>query len=197
MASTDRPITFTLRLSHSGFSAATRPSSVVQTGREVLRVREEHAPAVAEVLVEVELALGGVCGEVRGFVAQLDRHVVPPSSSLTGSGECRGDVPRPYAAAVPSIGTTGAKSRVARSGIGRRSAQRLRRLADRPQPAAHVAATSACSGSASWSRRPGPRSRSSRCTCRSSRSRAPRPPSGWWASPSSCRWRSPRSSAVR
>src|SRR5262245_49514165 len=30
--STDRPITLTLRLSNSGLSAATRPSSVVQTG---------------------------------------------------------------------------------------------------------------------------------------------------------------------
>jgi len=42
--------------------------------REVGRVREEDAPAVAELLVKPDGALGGVGGEVGGGVAELDSH---------------------------------------------------------------------------------------------------------------------------
>ena len=42
--------------------------------REVLRVGEQHAPAVAEPLVEVDLALGGLGGEVGGGVAEANGH---------------------------------------------------------------------------------------------------------------------------
>ena len=47
---------------------------------EVLRVREQHAPRVAEVVVEVDRALGGLGREVRGNVAQAQRHAIPLSS---------------------------------------------------------------------------------------------------------------------
>jgi hypothetical protein len=42
---------------------------------EVLRVGEEHPPAVAQVVVEVHRALGGLRGEVRRVVAQSHCHV--------------------------------------------------------------------------------------------------------------------------
>ncbi|TNV73358.1 hypothetical protein FGO68_gene3180 [Halteria grandinella] len=41
-------------------------------GREVLRVREEHAPAVTQPIVEADCALGGVCREVWCNVTQPD-----------------------------------------------------------------------------------------------------------------------------
>ena len=50
--------------------------------REVLRVREQHAPAVAEVLVELDRAFGGLRREVGGFVAQAQRHRVLSLSSF-------------------------------------------------------------------------------------------------------------------
>ena len=52
--------------------------------REVLGVREQHAPAVAQVVVELDRAFGGLRREVRGFVAQVQRH---RSTSLLRSGK--------------------------------------------------------------------------------------------------------------
>src|SRR5205823_14249385 len=54
--------------------------------REVLGMREQHAPAVAQPLVEVDLPLGGVRGEVRGLVSQAKCHV----GVLSVSPRCRG-----------------------------------------------------------------------------------------------------------
>ena len=63
-------MTFTLRLSNSGLQLGDAAELGRADRREVLGVREEHAPAVAEVVVEGDRALGGLRGEVRGFVAQ-------------------------------------------------------------------------------------------------------------------------------
>lgn len=43
-------------------------------GGEVLGVREQHRPRVALPLVEVERAVGGLCGEVGCLVAESDGH---------------------------------------------------------------------------------------------------------------------------
>ena len=43
--------------------------------REVLRVREEDSPSVAQPLVEVDRAVGGLGGEIGGDVAQLKCHL--------------------------------------------------------------------------------------------------------------------------
>ena len=43
--------------------------------REVLRMAEQHTPGVAEPLVEVDLALRRVGGEVGGDVAEANGHV--------------------------------------------------------------------------------------------------------------------------
>ena len=43
-------------------------------GREVLGVREEHSPAVAEPFVERDRALARLGGEVRSGVVDADRH---------------------------------------------------------------------------------------------------------------------------
>ena len=42
---------------------------------EVLRMAEQHAPAIAEPLVEVHRALAGVLLEIGGDLAELDVHV--------------------------------------------------------------------------------------------------------------------------
>src|SRR5207253_9038151 len=43
-------------------------------GREVLRVREQDRPFVADPLVKMDRALGRLGGEIGGFVAYADRH---------------------------------------------------------------------------------------------------------------------------
>ena len=45
---------------------------------EVLGMREQHRPAVAEPLVEVDATLGGIGLEIRRGVAQTDGHVLLP-----------------------------------------------------------------------------------------------------------------------
>ena len=80
-------MTLTLRLSNSGLSLATRPSSVVQTGVKSLGCEKSTRPAVALPLVEVDRALGGVGGEVGGVVAQADGHV---ARSLVHAMDLRG-----------------------------------------------------------------------------------------------------------
>ena len=65
---------------------------------EVLRVREEDAPAVAEVVVEAERALGGLGGEVRGLVAQVE---VPSCAPCVGvsAAQCSEGLP-PFASVM-------------------------------------------------------------------------------------------------
>src|SRR6185437_17151027 len=41
---------------------------------EILRVREQDRPLVADPLVKVDLAFGGFGGEIGGFVANADSH---------------------------------------------------------------------------------------------------------------------------
>src|SRR5690606_9902775 len=43
-------------------------------GREVLRMREEDRPLVADPLVEADAALGRVRGEIGGYIADANRH---------------------------------------------------------------------------------------------------------------------------
>jgi hypothetical protein len=50
-------------------------------GREVLRVREQDRPAVADPLVEIDLALGRVRGEVRSLTVYAQSHATLPIES--------------------------------------------------------------------------------------------------------------------
>jgi hypothetical protein len=49
--------------------------------REVLRVREQDRPAVADPLVEIDLALGRVRGEVRSLTVYAQSHATLPIES--------------------------------------------------------------------------------------------------------------------
>lgn len=73
---------FTLRLSHSGRSFATSPSSVVPAVREILRVTEQNAPAGAKPTVESDRTVRAVLFEIGGNLPRLDRrgllHAVHP-----------------------------------------------------------------------------------------------------------------------
>jgi hypothetical protein len=68
--STDRAMALTLRLSNSGLSLAVRPSSVVQTGVKVGRVRKQHYPGIARPVMEADTADGGILLEVRRGIAK-------------------------------------------------------------------------------------------------------------------------------
>ena len=57
--------------------------------REVLGMGEQDAPAVAEPLVEVDAAFGGVSGEVGGLVTESDGHVREPPKVLDVAGGWR------------------------------------------------------------------------------------------------------------
>src|SRR5262249_11844495 len=54
-------------------------------GREVLRVREEDRPLVADPLVEVDLAFRGLGREIGGFVDAANRNVSAPWNCLGGA----------------------------------------------------------------------------------------------------------------
>ena len=58
-----------LRFSNSGCSAGQVTQFGSADGREVLRMREEHAPGIANELVEADAALSG-------FRLEIGRHVV-------------------------------------------------------------------------------------------------------------------------
>ena len=67
-ASTDRPMTLTLRRSNSGASLAMYPSSVVHTGVKSFGCENSTAPGVSYPVVEVDPALGGVHVKIRRSV---------------------------------------------------------------------------------------------------------------------------------
>ena len=79
--STDRPSDLHVALVELRLELRDRAELGRADRREVLRVREQHAPAVAEVVVEVDRAFGGLGREVGGFVAQSERHAAAPLSS--------------------------------------------------------------------------------------------------------------------
>ena len=72
--STERPISLVLRLSNSALALGEGAELGGAHRREVLGVGEQDPPAVAEPLVEVDRALGGVGGEVGGGVAESYCH---------------------------------------------------------------------------------------------------------------------------
>ena len=46
--------------------------------REVLRMGKQNRPTVADPVVKVDRAFGGISGEVRGFVVDSECHDNPP-----------------------------------------------------------------------------------------------------------------------
>ena len=66
-------MTFTLRLSNSALQLRGAAELRRADGREVGGVREEDAPARAEVVVEMQAALRAVLLEIRGDIAQSQR----------------------------------------------------------------------------------------------------------------------------
>src|SRR6516162_968541 len=60
-----------------------QPRHVAELGRadrrEVLRVREQDGPAVADPFVEVDAALGRLRGEIGSFAVDSQRHESPPA----------------------------------------------------------------------------------------------------------------------
>jgi hypothetical protein len=73
-SSTDTPMNLVLRLSNSPLARGEGAQFGRAHRREVLGVREEDAPAVAQPVVEVDGAFGGLRREVRGLVAESNRH---------------------------------------------------------------------------------------------------------------------------
>src|SRR5207237_7943307 len=113
-------------------------------GREALRVREQDAPAVAEVVVEVDRSFGGLGREVGGLVAQAQRHL--NTSSFVVSRDAQARSARREKRVSGSGFTTGAASILFRARMSappptrrRAFAGRVRRLAvdTRPLRASH------------------------------------------------------------
>jgi hypothetical protein len=59
-------------------SLATAPSSVVQTGVKSLGWEKKQHPIVAGPVIEMQLSLGGVGGEIGGGFVDRERHGVSP-----------------------------------------------------------------------------------------------------------------------
>ncbi len=74
--STDRPSSLTLRLSNSGFSRASVPSSVVQTGVKSFGWENSTRPAVADPVMELDPALGGLGLEIGRGGVDLHGHLM-------------------------------------------------------------------------------------------------------------------------
>ena len=55
---------------------------------EVLGVREDHAPAVAQPLVKIDRANRGLCGEVRGNIVDAERHRIFLVERIWFRGPC-------------------------------------------------------------------------------------------------------------
>ncbi len=83
--STDRPMTLTPRLSNSGLSLATVPSSVVQTGVKSLGC--EKRTAQESPFHSRKLRVPSVVSAVKSgaVVAQLERHVLSFQSISSGN----------------------------------------------------------------------------------------------------------------
>src|SRR6185436_11986274 len=73
------------------------PGHVAELGRahrrEVLRVREEDGPAIADPLVEVDGALGGLCREVRRLAVDSECHGILPCRVSVSLGILRESQP--------------------------------------------------------------------------------------------------------
>ena len=52
-------------------------------GREILRMREQDRPAVPDPLVEADLSLRGVGGEIRRLVTDANCHLRPPETNCS------------------------------------------------------------------------------------------------------------------
>ena len=145
----------TLRLSNSGLSVG----HVAELGRadrgEVLGVGEEHGPRVADPVVELDRAFGGLGLEVRGGVAKLQSHffvllsgfATSVSGSLAGPvGELAGDEGRLHqrdAGAVDEVRVQGASRTTASARApGARWPTSSRRRARAPPSVAAASASS-------------------------------------------------------
>ena len=77
--STLSPMILTLRLSNSGLSLRHVAELGRADRREILRMREQHRPGVADPFVKANAAFRGLSLEVRRDIADAQSHGPPPS----------------------------------------------------------------------------------------------------------------------
>src|SRR5262245_34911143 len=65
--------------------------------REVLGMREQHNPGVADPIVKADLAVGRLSFEIRRGIVDLQRHRSPPESSMRGGDALASRRPGPFA----------------------------------------------------------------------------------------------------
>src|SRR5262249_27767375 len=57
--------------------------------REVLGMREQHGPGIADPVMKLDLAFGGLSLEIRGRVIDCECHYTPPSRGRLLGGNVR------------------------------------------------------------------------------------------------------------
>ena len=122
--STLRPMTLTSRLSNSGLSLRDVAELGGADRREVLGMREQHAPGIAEPLMKANTALRRVGFEIRCDFAELECHHTSPSPIADTRPELCSPQPGRYLGCVAATGAIKVRQKEISFSLSRQAGRR-------------------------------------------------------------------------